>query len=153
MTDAAANGQPNGPAQETQFPTGLGAAPPQAPATAAPTVGLSPEFAKIVDLKGLLKLQPFDGTDKGWNEWHYKFTSVAVLLNLEPKMREVAAAHDSFDDDLATDTERQVSMMLWSLLVQCLHGRAYNLLRSYPKGHGLSVYQALVREYEPSSTA
>jgi hypothetical protein len=114
---------------------------------------LSPELAKIVDLKGLLKLQTFDGSDKGWQDWCFRFTSIAVLLNLEPTMKAVAAQKDAFDDDLATGIEAEVSLLLWGLLVQCVHGRAYSILRSYPRGHGLFVWQALVREYAPSSTA
>ena len=52
------------------------------------------------------------------------------------------------DETVLTNEQRQQSLMLWSLLAQLLHGRAYEIVRSVPEGEGLQAWRKLYFSYQ-----
>ncbi len=76
------------------------------------------ESRALVDLKGLAKPTPFDGTDEKWNDWSFRFRSVAALLGCMQMLTWAEKHIGDIDEKALTNEQRQPSLMLWSLLAQ-----------------------------------
>ena len=51
-------------------------------------------------------------------------------------------------EDIYPEPDQQRSRLLWNILAQIPHGKAYTILRSVPRGYGLTVWSRLFTEYE-----
>ena len=110
------------------------------------TVSDSPDFSRLVDLKGLAKLPEFDGTDSTWPDWKFRFEAVIGLMGMESALKEARTAVP--DEDLLPDREKHMSSTLWSIMAQILHGRAYSLLKTVKPHFGFTAWNRLWKEYE-----
>ena len=105
-----------------------------------------PDFSRLVDLKGLAKLPDFDGAHSEWPDWKFRFEALVGLMGLETVMKEARTAVP--DEDLLPEREARMSSTLWSIMAQILHGRAYSLLKTVKRHHGLTAWNRLWKEYE-----
>ena len=102
------------------------------------TVSDSPDFSRLVDLKGLAKLPEFDGTDSTWPDWKFRFEAVIGLMGMESALKEARTVVP--DEDLLPDREKHMSSTLWSIMAQILHGRAYSLLKTVKRETAFWIY-------------
>ena len=77
---------------------------PSASASGFPT----PAAASMVDLKGLARPEPFDGSDDAWLDWKYGFRNVMTLLDITPFLDLVEGYSQVVDQDAITPRERQL---------------------------------------------
>lgn len=106
------------------------------------------EPSSLVDLRGLAKPSPFDGTEANWQDWRFRFEAMTELLGMEDLMRAAAEARGMIDEDKYDMREKKLSRLLWSILAQQLHGRAYALLKLTQKGCGMTAWGRLWTEFE-----
>ena len=107
------------------------------------------QAVKLVDLRGIAQPPSFNGEEKAWADWRFRFQTVAALLSLHEVMQ-VAARHPRVIVSTELSEENVwKGRTLYGLLVALVAGRALGIVRQVPEGHGLEAWRCLVQEYEP----
>ena len=110
------------------------------------------DFTRCVDVRNLMKLPDFSGTQEDWVEFRFRFESVMSLLELEKPMAVALGCEDAaLANEVLPDAQQQQARLLFGALIQCCSGRALAVARLCPPGHGFLAWQRIVREYEPET--
>jgi hypothetical protein len=109
--------------------------------------GLHP-FSRLADLKGLARPTSFSGNEAEWSDWKFRFLALCALLGISDDLQTLVKLDIEPNESVLTAEEKQRSQVLWGILAQYLHGRAYALLRLAPLGAGYTVWYRLWQEYE-----
>ena len=106
-------------------------------------------LAKLVDLKGLAKVEPFSGREAEWASWRFRFQNVLGLLPGLDALMDRAAEHrgELIEQELSPTAQAQ-SHLLWALLVQLCRGRAFLIVRLGQKNCGFAAWNRLCAEYQ-----
>ena len=104
---------------------------------------------KLVDMRGVAHPPSFSGEDEAWQDWRFRFQTVAALLDIGDVMN-LAATHprEITEGELSADNAWR-GKVLYSLLVSLVGGRGLGIVRQVKEGHGLEAWRRLVREYGP----
>eukprot|EP00972_Heterocapsa_arctica_P047449 6997030-Heterocapsa_arctica.AAC.1 len=79
----------------------------------------------MIDLKGLARPQPFDGSDEKWLDWKYSFKNVMSLLEITPYLDALENINQPIDINQCTDHEKYLGRLLRTVMATCLlSGRA-----------------------------
>ncbi len=124
----------------------------QRPAPTTPTSAAREEIRSLVDPKLLEKTPNFDGQDREFGQWSFVFSSAAGLLGLEEAMAAAHAAPLETDVALAemNDQSRSYAKVLWYLLINCVRGKALNIIQGVERMDGLLAWRKLLAECQPA---
>ena len=115
------------------------AQPPAAPTHRPGMPSYQEQAVKLVDLRGIAQPPSFNGEEKAWADWRFRFQTVAALLSLHEVMQ-VAARHPRVIVSTELSEENVwKGRTLYGLLVALVAGRALGIVRQVPEGHGLEA--------------
>ncbi len=107
--------------------------------------------ARMVDLRGLAQPETFSDKPEDWLEWKFRFTAVMQLVGIGPYLEFIPRLRaEPIPVSRLTPEERQLSRVLYNILLQCLRGNSLALLRLVADSNGFEVWRLLLREFEPA---
>ena len=92
-------------------------------------------------------LEPFHGQEPHGSAWKFRFTNVMGLFGLN-NLLSMAEPEAVFTKAGLGPDLQQKSEMLWALLAQLCHGRAFALVRLSERNHGFAAWRRLHEEYD-----
>ena len=105
----------------------------------------------LIDTRALGKPPAYTGLEAGWAAWCFQFEAFASLLHEDLADHMEQAAQLPLEPALQDFNEevRNLSKILYALLVTLCRGKAVNLLMHTEKHNGLAGWRRMKREYEP----
>ena len=115
------------------------------------------KMTTLIDTRTVGKLENFSGKAVDWSDWSFKATSWFALLQMEDGQSPIAvldAARDNpevLEQGTFTVPVQNFSIILFTVLVQVVQGKALGIVKTSPRMNGLEAWRRLFREYESSS--
>ena len=97
------------------------------------------------------KCPTFSGRDTERSEWSFIFESVAAMANLEPAMEGASTGFAEKPFAELTPEMKLGGKQLYHLLVNTVRRKAFTLVRSAEKDHGIAAWKRIKTEYEPDA--
>jgi len=104
--------------------------------------------SRLIDVKALTRPGVFDGHDREWMDWRFRFEGLCSLIDIDGLMAAVQSCDVSDVEVLELEFPMR-SKLLYNLLVAYCQGRALGIVRAVVRFSGLMAWRKLVSEYEP----
>ena len=104
-------------------------------------------LARLVDLKGPAKLEHFNGQEPHRGSWKFRFANIMGLWGLD-NLFAMAEREAVFTEARIGPDMQQKSKLLWTLLAQLCHGKAFALVRLCERNQGFAAWRRLHEEYD-----
>lgn len=99
---------------------------------------------QTIDTKLVTQISVFDGTDDKWCDWSFSFQAICGLIGLDETMEKLlTASEEVLGPRLLTEEEVPKSKALYFFLVTRTAGKGLAVVRSTPKGAGLTAWKRL----------
>ncbi len=107
--------------------------------------------AKLLDLKGVARPPTFNGEERSWPEFRFKFLSVMELMGAGAWMRAAASLRRPIAMSECSPEIAAKSRLLYMVLIQVCTGKPLTILRLVTEANGLEAWRLIVAEYEPAT--
>eukprot|EP00972_Heterocapsa_arctica_P079380 11699652-Heterocapsa_arctica.AAC.1 len=109
--------------------------------------------ARSCNLCEIAKPPTFDGNEKHWPDFRFKFEAVLSLIGLRELLNLAAAWPGHITVEECSPQVLTKSHLLYLILLQTCSGKALAILRLVKDNHGLDVWRVLVHEYAPTNAS
>ena len=109
------------------------------------------DASRLVDLRGMVRPERFDGTDQGWLDWRFRFEAMLGLVGMSVELREAAEQQQPIKMADLEEAVAQKSRVLQNILIYMVGGRALTIVRATEDTNGFESWRKLVADYEPSA--
>ena len=124
-----------------------------APVMPVSTATVADAAARLLDLKGLVRLPEFDGQEKSWEPFKFRLMSCLSVLELDQFLVLAGRLTEPLQAALLDDSGRARGRLLYTILTQCCSGKALSMLKLVDMGNGFEAWRRLTQEYEPNEPA